>query len=479
LRRFGLHGDLFSVTGVENRPAYMKMMGMAASLNGVSVLVAGAGLAGLAAARDLTAMGAVVTVAEARDRIGGRVWTIRDGFADSQHAEAGADLIDGSQEAIRKLATELGLELTRILRTGWGYVRPDGRGRPRIVRRGVMRGWERLARHVAQFAEPYRLAEGRWDSPIAIDIARKSVADWLTAINADDELRETAVGLRGFFLGDPEELSLLALVEQFASNDEPVPDRMYRIKGGNDRLAAALAVPLGDRLKLGTELVAVSQRGKSVRASLKHGRHVAQLTCDYLLFALPATVLRRVPITPALPQQQHEAFSKLKYGRATKTLLQFSSRFWRIPGRPRAFGSPLPFGAVWDANEEQRGRSGILTLMAGGSASDATREMVARDGLDALTRSLDWLGSKRAELVASRQIAWEEDPWARGGYAFFDPSFDPALRHWLARPAGRLFFSGEHTSKQWQGYMNGAIESGRRAAAEVAAVHALDEGVRT
>ena len=68
-------------------------------------------------------------------------------------------------------------------------------------------------------------------------------------------------------------------------------------------------------------------------------------------------------------------------------------------------------------------------------------------------------------------VAREQDPHARGGYAYFDPGFDPSLRAWLARPFGRLFFAGEHTSIKWQGYMNGAIESGRRAAAEVAAVH--------
>jgi len=439
----------------------------------VSVLVVGAGLAGLSAARDLTALGATVTVVEARDRVGGRAWTIREGFKDGQHAEGGADLIDGAQEEIHKLAAELGLELTRILRSGWGFVRPDGRGRPQIVRHGVARGWERLAKQVSAFSEPYRLAERRWESPIVADIARKSVAEWLRSIDADDELRQTAIGLRGFFLGDPDELSLLALVDQFATEDAPVPDKMYRIKGGNDRLASALSAPLGQALKLRTEVVAVSQRGRVVRVSLKNSRQVAQLSCEYLVFALPATVLRRIPITPALPQQQHDAFVRLKYGRATKTLLQFSRRFWRIPGRPRAFGSPLPFGAVWDGNEEQRGTPGILNFMSGGSASDATRELFTREGPEALARSLDWLGVKRADLIASRQVAWDDDPWARGGYAFFDPAFDPALRSWLARPAGRLFFAGEHTSNKWQGYMNGAIESGRRAAAEVAAVHAL------
>ena len=105
-------------------------------LNGVSVLVAGAGLAGLAAARDLVALGARVTIVDARDRVGGRVWTVRDGFADGQHAEAGGDLIDEDQKEIRELAEQLGLKLARILRSGFGYVRADGAGQPKIAARG-------------------------------------------------------------------------------------------------------------------------------------------------------------------------------------------------------------------------------------------------------------------------------------------------------------------------------------------------------
>jgi len=278
-------------------------------------------------------------------------------------------------------------------------------------------------------------------------------------------------GLRGFFLADPEELSLIALVDQFSDNNGGLPDATYRIDGGNDRLAAALAAPLGSRLRLKTEIVAVSHRGKAVRVSVKQAQTQTQITGDYLIVTLPATIVRRIPFTPSLPSQQHDAFATLRYGRATKTLLQFSKRFWHAAGRPRAFGSPFDFGALMDGNEEQRGRAGILTLLAGGGASDGTQAIVAKDGPAGLVNALDFLGAKHAELLASRQIVWEQDPWARGGYAFFDPAFDPVLRAWLARPFGRIFFAGEHTSLRWQGYMNGAIESGRRAAAEIAAVH--------
>ena len=447
---------------------------MSGSLEGVEVFVVGAGLAGLTAARDLIRHGAQVTVADARSRLGGRVWTIRDPFIEKQHAESGGDLIDATQLEIQRLAKELGLTLTRILRGGFGYARPDAAGHTRIVRQPAASGWNRLAGAIRDLAELYGLAEQRWDSPIAADLARRSVAQWLDEVKADAELRETAAGLRGFFLADPEELSLLALVDEFASRESPLEWSTYRIDGGNDRLTEALAAPLRERLKLNTEVVAVSHRGREVRLSLKDGRSLSQVKADYVLFTAPATLLRRIPITPALPAQQHEAIAKLKYGRGSKTLLQFSRRFWRVPGQLRAFGSSLPFGALWDGSEEQRGRAGILSLLAGGSASDATRSLTAKDGMAGLARSLDWLGSGNATLLASHHTVWEADAWARGGYAFFDSSYDPALRPWLARPAGRLFFAGEHTSVKWQGYMNGAVESGRRAAAEIDASHRLD-----
>src|SRR5205823_2216658 len=236
-----------------------------------------------------------------------------------QHAEAGGDMIDEAQDEIRALAGEVGLTLTRILRGGFAYVQLDASGKPRIVSRDVARGWDHLERTLDPAIRPYRLAEQRWDTPIA----------------------------------------------------------------------TALAKPLGERLHLRTELVAVSHRGRAVRVTVKNSRSTAQIACDYLVLALPATIVRRIPISPALPAQQHDAIARLKYGRGTKTLLQFSRRFWRIPGRPRAFGSPLPFGAFWEGNEEQRGRTGILALLAGGSASDLTQAIVAKEGPQGLVRNLE------------------------------------------------------------------------------------------
>src|SRR4051812_38712830 len=134
-------------------------------LKGVSVIVAGAGLAGLSAARELEARGAAVTVIEARGRAGGRVWTLRDCFADRHHAEAGADLIEDEQEHVLGLAKALGLETSRILRGSFGFYGPDANGRRRIhAGPSAMAG-------SAKYAEPlvrdFKLAEERWDSPVA------------------------------------------------------------------------------------------------------------------------------------------------------------------------------------------------------------------------------------------------------------------------------------------------------------------------
>ncbi|HUE84728.1 MAG TPA: FAD-dependent oxidoreductase, partial [Vicinamibacterales bacterium] len=187
--------------------------------------------------------------------------------------------------------------------------------------------------------------------------------------------------------------------------------------------------------------------------------------------ALPASTAREVVFEPGLPEPQRDAIAHLRYGCATRLLLQFDRRFWKKAGRPLAFGSDLPTGAVWDANEQQKGPRGILSFVAGGRASKELQDILTREGEAGVIRHIEWLG-KPSALLASRTIVWDDDPWARGGYAYFDPGFDPLWRAWLARPAGPIVFAGEHTSIKYQGYMNGAIESGLRAAAEIGAMRA-------
>jgi monoamine oxidase len=439
-------------------------------LSGTSVIVAGAGLAGLTAARALDADGARVTVIEARDRVGGRVLTIRDGFADRQHAEAGADLIEESQTEVFDLARALRLKTVRILRTGWGFHRANQRGRQTVHR--APSTFERAARLLQREIEDYRTAGQRWDSAVGLALGRESVADWCARVNGDQALAAGLRGLRGFFLADPEDLSLLPLVEQFASDGPPGADGMFRLHGGTDRLPAAIAKALESPVRLNTVLRRVSQDNREVRASIDERGTLREISADFLVIAMPATTVRDVAFDPSLPDEQHRAIATLRYGPATRLLMQFGQRFWRRPHRPRAFGTDSPIGAVWDANEEQRGAAGILALLAGGRASAELQAILAREGDVGMRDRLAWLG-RPSRLIASHSTTWESDPWSRGGYAVFDPQFDPRLRSWLSRPAGRILFAGEHTSDRAQGYMSGAIESGRRAAVEVAALARL------
>jgi len=439
----------------------------AGELVGRVVAIGGAGFAGLAAARALEARGATVIVIEARDRVGGRVWTARNGFAAKQHAEAGADLIEAEQQHVRDLAVQLGLKTTRILRRGFGFYGPDSRGRRTLDSSG--RTFGRIGKSLGPQVRDFKLAEQRWDSAVGHRLARTSVAAWLDQIRAPQPLRARLRAFRGFFLADPEDLSMLPLVEQFAEWGAPGQDRIFRIVEGNDRLATGMARRLRGKVLLNTIVRGATQDADRVRVAVESATGtLAEIDASFFVCALPTTTARSVRFVPSLPDAQASAIASLRYGCATRVLLQFARRFWRRLGRPTAFGTDLPVGAVWDGNEQQRGPA-ILSLLAGGRASSELREIQSVEGDAGVVRRLEWLG-KPARLLASRTIVWDSDPWVGGGYAYFDPSFDPDLRPWLARPFGRIVFAGEHTSTRWQGYMNGALESGIRAAAEVAAL---------
>jgi monoamine oxidase len=426
------------------------------------VLVVGGGLAGLTAARGLIDRGADVHVIDARNRLGGRVWTIRDEGFDGLPLEAGGELIDGDHEEIRRLCGDLGLTLQQILREGFGLAL-DLRGRVQLMK-GQRQVWSDFKTSIEKETEAFGAAECDWSSSTAGIIGRHSLDALLRARRAPDEVRAMVQALRGFFLADPDQLSALVGVELAMHPVDPGHVSLWRIKGGNDRLVEKLAARKGLKVSLRSEVKKIDQTASGVSvAAVDRGGKLSTLKADYAVVAAPAPIVRELEFTPGLPAAQRQALKALMPGPATKAHLLFDRSWWRKPGHPQAWGSNLDTGAVWEANGS---KPAVLTLLAGGRASQAFRALLEEGGPQRLVRRLAWLGEPEA-VRDFRSTTWELDKFARGGYAVFGPDFRPEWRVELSRAFGRVAFAGDHASRQWQGYMNGAVDSGARAARDI------------
>jgi monoamine oxidase len=440
-------------------------------LRGVRVIVAGAGLAGLTAARALTQRGASVRVFEARDRLGGRVWTYRAAPIAPFHAELGGEFVDGGHKAVRRLCRDLDIPLERVLRRGFGLALQEAK-RVRVFA-SQRELWRRLAKALERETRAWKDAEFDWASSVALAIGERSFRAVLEQAGAQRRLHALSTALRGFYLADPEDLSALIVADQIANSGDPSRVSMYRIRDGGDRLVDALAKDSGARIETRHIVRSVEQRQSGVTVVVEDasGRR-ARVRADYVVAAVPVTTLRQWVIAPVLPEAQQRAFGALRYGPATKIVLRYATRWWRKPGRPRGFATNLQIGAIWESAEEQR-KAPLLTLLAGGNASAAARTILASGGPAAIAKELRWLGGGPREAPDAHAVSWEDDEWAQGGYAYFAPSFDPSARPLLGRAAGRLLFAGAHTSLEYQGYMNGAVESGLRVADELTSLRKL------
>ncbi len=407
----------------------------------VDVVVIGAGAAGLAAARRLRAAGRTVAVVEARARVGGRVWTVRDGWPIP--VEAGAEFVHGRPPALWALLRAAHLRLGRV---------PD----QHLLRRGG-----RLGDGGGAFGAVQELlggGAGDGDRAIAAVLSRAppSVRGLATAF------------VEGFHAADPKRASARSIADQQAAAEREGGDALYRVLDGYDRLMEHLARGLGDALVLGAAVREVRWRRRAVEVGARSplGRRLAPVRARAAIVTLPLGVLQAgaVRFAPSLPEKRRAA-DALAMGAVVKVVLRLRRRcdfaFVHDPGAPiPTWWTPRPH------------RAPLVVGWAGGPAARA----LARDGeaaiLDGAVASLArTLGHRRAALaadfVAGRVFDWRADPFARGAYSWVPVGAVDAPRALAAPVEDTLFFAGEATDADGHtGTVHAALESGVRAAAE-------------
>lgn len=454
------------------------------------VVIVGAGLAGLTAAYELAKAGVEATILEGSPRVGGRCLTDRDAFAGGQVAERGGELIDTAHESIRHLAAELELTLDDLVATEPADSQPrfffDGAPYPIAdVERDFAAVRPRLAADAAVLGDD--TPTYRTITPAQKLLDRMSAEQWIDSRvpgGLQSRFGQLLANAYGEELGgDPHEISALTVVallagspaERFSPYEES--DQRYHVRGGNDLIVHKLAQRNADRIVTGARLMAVARRSDGrYRLVVRRDAAEREEIADRVIVTIPFTLLRGVDLTQAgLPPRKARSIAELGMGRNTKLQLQFDERFWLDPASlPRGNGEYRlrgSFQTTWEVTRAQPGRAGVLNFFSGGSAAVAAglppMDAQAEASLAELTRYVP-----AAKALWNRRVirnAWDRNPWSLGSYALVKPGQYAAFYGVEGERAGHLYFAGEHTSLASQGYLDGAVESGQRAAGEVLA----------
>ncbi|HEU4643422.1 MAG TPA: FAD-dependent oxidoreductase [Gemmatimonadaceae bacterium] len=447
------------------------------------VLIIGAGIAGLTAAYRLRSRGVPVRVIEAQQRVGGRMYSLRDYFPDGQVCELGGELIDTGHRNLRALAAELGVALDDLSRESdaidtdvWFF---DGarRSAPEVVEALVP---------VVQRLNADRSAWGETFDPTYRDPAgaealdRMSIAEWLDRAGASGWIRELLdVGYTteyGIPIERQSALNMLTMIEASARDFRIYgeSDERFHVHRGNDLIPLELARRLDGAIETGTVLEAVSRRGDGRFAcALRRGASSVAATASHVLLAIPFTTLRDVRLDVPLPEPKRRAIRELGYGANAKLMVGFSERVWRTHYRSNgSVMTSLPFQLTWETSRGQAGRSGILTNFTGAAHALELGRGTAAEQAACMVTDLDRVfpGAAAAhEGMKAVRFHWPSFPWTRGSYAGYLTGQWTAIRGAEGEAVGRLFFAGEHCSLAAQGFMEGGCETGERAAREILA----------
>lgn len=440
------------------------------------VCVVGAGYAGLTAARRLSERGRSVAVLEARDRIGGRIWTHH--LADGSAIDRGGAWLAPGHDAMFRLAAETGVSTYKTWVKG-AHLLVDGERIRRYT--GLIPKISPLAVISIALAQARidRLAkqvpiDEPWTAKRASEWDARTVGDYVERCGIrrgiGRDLFEMAV--RGLFTGDLHDASFLNLlflvrahgsINTLFSIENGAQENM--IDGGAGAIARCMADDLGDQVWLNTPVRSVSQRDDRVVV----GGDTVSISARYAVVTVPPALALDVAFDPALPDDRRSLYENAVAGPESKTLVVYDEPFWRADGLSGQTSEPGSAAEVTLDASPACGTPGVIAGFTFGPVAErfdaldaATRRKAVLDALSAR------LGPRAAEPVEIVETPWWQEQWTRGcSMAHFRPGvltrFGPLLR----RPWGRVHWAGTETSTTSYGAMDGAVRSGERAAAEI------------
>ena len=450
-----------------------------------SIVVVGAGLAGLTCAYRLKQAGIAADVYEASNRVGGRCWTIRGAFADGQIAEHGGELIDQGHTQTRQLAKELGLKLVNLLaaqptRTEDFYYFD---GAPYTYDEAVVdfNGiYQKLHNDVTAASYP-TLFDSFTQAGQVLD--HMSVAQWIDdrvpggRSSKFGQLLDVAYNIEyGAETSDQSSLNLIYLLGYIGQGNLRIfgkSDEKYHVVGGNDQIPALMAAQLGSRIHTGLELVAIKLQGSTYALTFKQsGGGTTVVPADRVVLAIPFSMLRSVDYANAgFDPLKVTAIEELGMGTNSKLQLQFSKRLWYDLHNNGNTYADTGYQATWEVSRGQTGKSGVLVDYTGGtigasfgSGNPTTKAKAFLQQLEPVLPEISnyWNGKVTLD-------SWPDYPWTKGSYSYWKVGQYTKFAGKERQRQGNCHFAGEHTSIDFQGYLNGAVESGERAASEILA----------
>ncbi len=437
-----------------------------------TILILGAGAAGLAAALKLRELGYEVTVLEARMRPGGRIRTLREPFSAGLYAEAGAGRIPASHKITLHYAQRFGLELDPFWpRSGsevwfWRGARqvvphgnqPDLNGLPvEFTPREREVGFGGLAQlYFGRVSAELRgLPEDGWPYPEFNRYQDVAFGEFLRRQGAsDDAIRYLAQGF--------EDDLLLDFAHDALSRSVP---SMWKIRGGNDLLPQAMARELGERIRYGAEVRRIEQVSGGVRIGYVAGGAELAAAAERVICTIPFPVLRDIEVSPAWSAGKATAIRNLYLSPVARVFVQTRTRPWEREGLNGFATVDRPM-ELWCPTHDQPGAPGILMAYI---YEKSAREYSALEPQVQINRILDLFErvhpGVRAEFETATTWSWSNERFSRGAFLTTRPGEFTLLAD-AAAPEGRVHFAGEHTSP-WPDWIQGALHSGLRAAREV------------